>query len=183
MCNFNIKTYGKEGLDEFSEADKQGQDKVVPILKEMFKKCKDVVLEQHYEDKGGIDIYLTATTHKGYTKKYAIECKDRDYSHTSFSVPYKETPAGWVIDVPKYEKMVKAANDGYMSLYLNTFSDNTYYVWDVVNSNSTYGKYKAGKTTVKKSEKIDKWGYFYTITDYVVSGTIDPPSVEYPPLL
>jgi hypothetical protein len=82
-----------------------------------------------------------------------------------------------------YNKMVKAANEGYMPLYLNTFSDNTYYVWDVVNSNSTYGKYKAGKTTVKKSEKIDKWGYFYTITDYVVSGTIDPPTVEYPPLL
>lgn len=183
MCNFKIEIYGTKSLDKFSETDKKGQERAIPILKELFKKCKEVTIQQHYQDKGGVDIIVIATTHKGYTKKYAIECKDRYYKHTSFSRPYNETPAGWVIDEPKYNTMTNISNEGYMPLYLNTFSDNTYYVWDVLNSNSTYGKYVASKTTVEESEKIPKWGYFYTIEDYVVSGTIDPPTVEYPPLL
>ena len=72
-------------MDKFSNYDKKGQDKVVPILNELFSKCKDVNIEQHYQDKGRIDIFVTATTHSNITKRYAIECKDRWFESTTYS--------------------------------------------------------------------------------------------------
>lgn len=156
-------------MDLFTNYDYIGQAKALEVFKKLFSGCT-VQYEQHYDDKSPIDIYVTATTKNGRISTYAVECKDRYFEHTSFSTPYRDTPAGWAIDVPKYNNMVKAAEKGYKPIYFNTFKDNTYVIWDVLKSEHTYGKYKAGKTTVVESEKIDKEGYFYQVKDCIFSG-------------
>ena len=73
---------GKE-MDLFNDADKYGQSRILPTIKALFSGCT-LQIEQDYEDKGGIDMYLTATTKSGKEVLYSIECKDRKMPHTKY---------------------------------------------------------------------------------------------------
>ena len=63
-------------MDIFDSTDMHGQSRILPTIKALFSGCT-LQIEQHYEDKGGVDIYITATTKSGKEVWYAIECKDR----------------------------------------------------------------------------------------------------------
>ena len=67
-------------MDIFDSTDMHGQSRILPTLKAVFSGCP-LQIEQHYEDKGGVDMYITATTKNNKEVWYAIECKDRKMHH------------------------------------------------------------------------------------------------------
>lgn len=162
-------------MDLFDERDKKGQEIAVSVIKKIFSGRTINNLEQDYS-KGGIDIFLTATTNNGSVRAYAIECKDRAFEHTAFAKPFKdketgmEINAGWGMDLSKYEKMLRTSMNGYITLYFNSFSDGTYAFWNAIESPHTFGKYKAPKYTVVSSDKIWKDSVFYEFKDAILTG-------------
>ena len=162
-------------MDIFDKTDYRGQAIAVPVIKQIFSGRTINNLVQDYE-KGGIDIYVTATTKSGEVRMYAIECKDRKPEHTAYQKPFTdrdtgiEVNAGWAMDMPKYNKMLRASLSGYIPLYFNSFGDGTYAIWNAVESPHTYGKYKAGKYTVIPSDKIWKDGAFYEFKNAILTG-------------
>lgn len=162
-------------MDIFDEMDYKGQAIAVPVIKNIFSGRTINNLVQDYS-KGGIDIFVTATTKNGEVRTYAIECKDRKPEHTAFQKPFidkdtgKEVNAGWAMDIPKYNKMLRASLDGYIPLYFNSFSDGTYAIWNAIESPHTYGEYKAGRYTAIPSEKQWKQGAFYEFKNAVLTG-------------
>ena len=162
-------------MDLFDERDKKGQDIAVPVIKQIFSGRTINNLVQDYS-KGGIDIFVTATTKNGTVRRYAIECKDRTPKHNTFEKPFKDKEtgkivnAGWAMDMPKYNKMLRASLDGYISLYFNSFSDGIYAIWNAIESPHTYGEYRANKYTVIPSDEIWKDGAFYEFKNAILTG-------------
>lgn len=162
-------------MDLFDTTDYKGQAIAVPVIKQIFSGRTINNLVQDYE-KGGIDIYVTATTKSGEVRMYAIECKDRKPEHTAYQKPFTDRDtgivvnAGWAMDMPKYHKMENAKTNGYIPLYFNSFGDGTYAIWDAIESPHTYGKYKAGKYTVIPSDKVWKDGAFYEFKNAILTG-------------
>ena len=67
---------------KYNEADKRGQQKVIPQLQRIFSGCT-LTIEPHYLDCSPIDIYVTSITPTTKVITYAIECKDREYRHNT----------------------------------------------------------------------------------------------------
>lgn len=148
-------------MDKFTNYDKKGQDKVVPILKELFNKCKDVNIEQHYQDKGRIDIFVTATTHNDITKRYAIECKDRWFESTAYSeIMLNPDKWGWLMG---YKGL------GYSPLFLNTFTDDKYVIWDVSKKNWDVGTFSVPVTTVVDNGRTVEPRFLLPMSDCIFS--------------
>lgn len=133
-----------EKLDKFQKKDYIGQLKAAPVLEELFKKCIDVTLEHHITDRGRVDIFVAAQTHQGVTTKYAIECKDRDFTSDTFDTCMLNPDKwGWLM---AYKKM------GFKPLFLNTFTDNKYMIWDVSTSDWDVGMVEVPIYSVDKSK-------------------------------
>lgn len=150
-------------MDKYSKADQQGQEIVVKILKRIFSGCT-LDIDQHYDDMSPVDIYMTATTKDEKQTTYAIECKDRKYGHNTFSDS--------VIEIHKYDAVSATQEDGYRPIYFNTFSDDTYLVWDL----SKCKPIKRGMTSNKST--VESWKgkrttprYFLKNSDCKFSGT------------
>lgn len=112
-------------LDKFQIKDYEGQLKASSILEDIFGNYEDVTIEYHILDRGRVDIFVVVN-HKNTIHKYAIECKDRLFTSTTFDTCMLNPDKwGWLI---AYKKL------GYRPLFLNTFTDNKYFIWDV----STY---------------------------------------------
>lgn len=150
-------------MDEFERLEVIGQTKAVKILKDLFKECK-LNIEQHIEDKGGIDIYITATTKAGTVKKYAIEAKDRHKGHQEYN-------GMWMIEKKKMYKLIDDVSKDYTALYLNTFADDTYFIWNPMKNKFIDSEITAQKYTAKTSNYEVKPSYMFTIRDYIKSGT------------
>lgn len=150
-------------MDEFERAEISGQTKAVKVIKELFKNCK-LNIVQHIENKNGIDIYVTATTKNGTTARYSIEAKDRSMEHKSFG-------GLWMIEKPKMYKLIDDVSKGYTALYLNTFGDNTYFIWNPMKNKFVDGIINAKKYTVKASAVVEKPSYMFDIKDFTQSGT------------
>lgn len=144
----------------FHTADYAGQEKVVKILENVFSGCS-LNIEQHYDDYD-LDIYMTATTKNNIVHKYVYECKDREYPHTAFKTGKN---AGWMISPYKYNKLLEASKRGYKPIYFNTFSDNTFCAWNILDCPYTNGTVDAAVYTVKPSEVVTKHSYFFHIKD------------------
>lgn len=128
-------------LTKYQQKDYEGQLKALPVLKNLFKNCSDLIIEHHILDNGRIDIFVTATTNSNVVHKYAIECKHRDFSSTTYdSIMLNPDKWGWLI---AYSKL------GYKPLFFNTFTDNTYMIWDV------RGEWDVAEVTVPVST-VDK---------------------------
>lgn len=153
-------------MDIFDSTDMNGQSRILPTIKALFSGCT-LQIEQHYEDKCGVDMYITATTKSGKEVWYAIECKDRKMTHTK----YKDD--GYIIEDHKMKELMKAANKGYRPIYLNSFSDNYIICWDLSKldfgecgetgeieffktevTRGQTGKEKKNKTTLKNSQAV-----------------------------
>lgn len=139
-------------MDKFSEADKIGQEKAIKYLYKAFEKCGATLnIEQHFEDKGRIDMFVTATTINNITSKYSIETKDR-------YMP-KDTYDNYFIPLDKYNELMETVNRGYTPLYMNTFDDGAI-IWNVCKCRI----YDAGDrwlspTTVEKKKKEKQHKY------------------------
>ena len=157
---------GDKEMDLFAYADKQGQSRILPTIKALFSGCT-LQIEQHYEDKGGIDMYLTATTKSGKEVCYAIESKDRKMTHTKYQYD------GYIIEDKKIKSLLKAHKMGYRPIYLNSFNDNYIICWDLSKldfgecgetgeieffktevTRGQTGKEKKNKTTLKNSQAV-----------------------------
>jgi hypothetical protein len=149
-------------MDKFSAADQQGQEKVVKVLPQIFSKC-DIVYTQHIEDKGRVDIELTATTSSGKSYLYAIECKDRTYKSDDYDT--------WMLEWHKYNDLMKYEENGYKPIYINTFSDNKYLVWDVSKTPIIRKSYTTNKTTVEDNGKVTRVRYMLPTSGCCYSGT------------
>lgn len=150
-------------MDKFSVADQAGQEKVLKVLPQIFEKC-DIVYTQHIEDKGRVDIELTATTSNGNTCKYAIECKDRTYKADDYDT--------WMLEWMKYNDLMKYEEQGYKPIYINTFSDNKYLVWNVSKTPIVRKSYTTDKTTVENNGKVTRVRYMLPTSGCCYSGTI-----------
>ena len=134
----------------FNKADREGQDKVIPTLRKIFSGATDLIIEQHIEDNGKIDILMTATTSNNNEHWYAIECKDR-------WVESKDFPT-LMIEIKKYNALMDAKTRGYKPLYANTFEDNVLMIWDVGDKTAfapDETKY-CKRTTVEDNGRVNK---------------------------
>lgn len=149
-------------MDLYTNADATGQEKAVKILKDVFSNCT-LDIEQHIEDKGRVDIIMTATTQSGVSKTYAIECKDRWFPHNQYP--------DMMIDKEKYDVLKSYSTSGYTPIYLNTFSDDTYIVWDLDKVDVDIRNVKTKRTTVEYNGYVDKPRCFFKTSDFTFSGT------------
>lgn len=149
-------------MDLYTNADATGQEKAVKILKDVFSNCT-LDIEQHIEDKGRVDIIMTATTQSGVSKTYAIECKDRWFPHNQYP--------DMMIDKEKYDVLKSYSTSGYTPIYLNTFSDDTYIVWDLDKVDVDIRNAKTKRTTVEYNGYVDKPRCFFKTSDCTFSGT------------
>ena len=149
-------------MDLYTNADATGQEKAVKILKDVFSNCT-LDIEQHIEDKGRVDIIMTATTQSGVSKTYAIECKDRWFPHNQYP--------DMMIDKEKYDVLKSYSASGYTPIYFNTFSDDTYIVWDLDKVDVDIRNVKTKRTTVEYNGYVDKPRCFFKTSDFTFSGT------------
>lgn len=153
-------------MNKYNKADQQGQEIVVNILKEIFSACT-LTLDQHYEDTSPIDIYMTATTKSGISRTYAIECKDREYTHNCFNDS--------VIEIRKYNDLIESQKNGYKAIYFNTFSDGAYLVWDINKCKPIKREMTSNKSTVEPWKgKRTSLRYFLKNSEFIYSGSTHP---------
>lgn len=119
-------------MNVFQEVDQYGQELVISQLEKIFS-GQTLTFDQHIDDKGAVDIFFTATTTNGNQYTYAVECKDRHYSHN-----YSDE---WFIEVHKYEDLMSTTERGDRPLYINTYKDKWINVWDL------------SKVTLKEEER------------------------------
>lgn len=148
-------------MSKFNDVDRIGQEKVLKLLPNIFSGYT-LNFEQHIEDNGKIDIFMTAST-ESREYKYAIEAKDRLYPSFAFE--------DWVLEYDKYKELMKSYKKGYRPIYFNTFPDNKYYVWDMTKTNFSSGSMTSKKYTVVPSGKVTRDRLFCPISDAVFSGT------------
>lgn len=129
-------------MNLFHQADKKGQKKVVDTIKVLFSGCT-LTIDEHIEDSGYIDIYITATTATKNSITYAIEAKDRNMPHTKYAED------GYILEDWKKKKLEEASKQGYRPLYINTFSDNKMIVWNLNKIDFS----KCGETGLKTFHK------------------------------
>ena len=147
-------------MDIFSCVDAYGQNKALNIIKDIFSGYT-LNIEQHIEDKGRVDILMTATT-KNKEYYYAIECKDRYFPHNHYD--------DMMIEVNKYNTLKDYSSLGYKPIYLNTFSDDTYLIWNLNTCVKKEGYKTAKKTTVVEGEPVNRLRYFLPVSGYTFSG-------------
>lgn len=150
-------------MDNFEKLERIGQGKAVAIIKDLFKHC-ELNIDQHIIDKNEIDIYVTATTKNGKVGRYSIEAKDRHTDHNAYG-------GKWMIEKKKMYNLIDDYAKGYTTLYLNTFADNTYFIWNPFVNKFNEGIIRSEKYTAYPSDKVDKPSYFFNINDFVQSGT------------
>lgn len=150
-------------MNIYNTYDKKGQDKVLKILPKLFSGYT-LNIEQHIEDNGKVDIFMSASTEtKLY--KYAIEAKDRWHPHTAFA------DEGWILEEDKYIELMEYYKQGYRPIYFNTFNDGTYVVWDVSKCKFTKGSKTSRRKTVEDKGKVTRDRLFVKVADCTCSGT------------
>lgn len=149
-------------MSKFNDYDRKGQQKVMNILPNLFSGCT-LNFEQHIDDNGKVDIFMSATT-QTRMYKYAIEAKDRWYTHNYFDT--------WVLEEDKYKELMKHYQNGYKPIYFNTFSDGKYLVWDLSKTDCTNtGNLTTPKTTVEDRGKVTRKRIFLPVSGATYSGT------------
>ena len=153
-------------LSEFNKADREGQEKVIPTLRKIFSGATDLIIEQHIEDNGKIDILVTATTSNNNEHWYAIECKDRWFESRKYNEMMLETY--------KYKALLDAKEKGYKPLYVNTFEDNVLMIWDVgdITAFAPDGERYCGRATVEDRGKVMKTCKFLKTDKAIWKGKI-----------
>lgn len=147
--------------NKFKETDKQGQEKVVPMLKKIFSGCT-LTVDQHWEDSAPVDILVTARTTNNNEYYYCFECKDRWYDSNRFE--------DWTIEPHKIKTLQQYYSSGYTPCYVNTFKDNVMVIWDINKCNMTEHTIYASKTTVVDTGKVLKNNKGLKIDDAVWKG-------------
>lgn len=149
-------------MSKFNDYDRKGQQKVMNILPNLFSGCT-LNFEQHIDDNGKVDIFMSATT-QTRMYKYAIEAKDRWYTHNYFDT--------WVLEEDKYKELMKHYENGYKPIYFNTFSDNKFLVWDLSKVDCTKkGELTTPKTTVVDTGTVTRKRIFLPVSGATYSGT------------
>lgn len=111
-------------LDIFQKTDMDGQAKAKKYLNKIFnERGYDLEYEQHYQDKGGIDIFMIAKKNDKIVRKYAVEAKDRSF--------HVEKYEDLIIEKDKYNKLIEESKKGYYPIYLNTFT-NGCAIWNLL---------------------------------------------------
>ena len=83
-----------------------------------------------------------------------IEAKDRKMPSTDNKLKY----GGAQLEAMKYEFLKnKAESEGICAYYICTYTDNTYYIWDIANCKGiTEDRRMCNRTTAVLTEKIEK---------------------------
>ena len=150
-------------MDKYAKTDAIGQGKVMPKLKELFSGFT-TTFEQHYEDKGTVDIFFTAST-QNESVRYAVECKDRYYKHTDFDE--------WMIEKKKYKTLQLAKDEGYRPIYVNTYTDNWIDIWNLDKCSITVvDEWELPKKTLDNAGNIKKSIYLLKSSDTAYSSTL-----------
>lgn len=108
------------------KCDREQKQLVKALIVELFKNY-DIIFDEENDknEYADIDILFTAYTKDGYfVRRYAMEIKQRLYNYTAFN-------GDWFIEVKKYNNLLDYQSSGYTGIYLNTFNDNTFVVWDI----------------------------------------------------
>ena len=99
-----------------------------------------------------------------------IEAKDRKFPSTDRKLKY----GGAQLEANKFEllKYVAEKRD-IVALYLCTFTDDTYYIWNVTECNGvTEDRRMCNKTTAVLTEKIEKHCYYFPMNNALFNGNI-----------
>lgn len=99
-----------------------------------------------------------------------IEAKDRFMDSTDRKLIY----GGAQLEAKKFEILKeKAIEQEINAFYICTYTDNTYYIWDIVNCNGiTEDKRMCNKTTAVLTEKIEKHCYYFPMRNAKFKGKI-----------
>jgi len=99
-----------------------------------------------------------------------IEAKDRKMPSTDKKLKY----GGAQLEAMKYEFLKKKAeNEDICAYYLCTYTDDTYYIWDIANCKGiTEDRRMCNKTTAVLTEKIVKHCYYFPMSNAFSKGTI-----------
>ena len=108
---------------------------------------------------------------KGTNELIAIvEAKDRQMASTDRRIVF----GGVQLEAQKYDTLVDIAQkrnvDAY---YLATFTDGTYYIWNVVTSPVTEDERLCNKTTAEENGKVMKHCYYFAKKDCELSGKFE----------
>ena len=99
-----------------------------------------------------------------------IEAKDRKMPSTDD----KLKDGGAQLEAMKYEFLKeKAKTEGICAYYICTYTDNTYYIWDIANCRGiTEDRRMCNRTTAVLTEKIEKHCYYFPMSNAFLKGTI-----------
>lgn len=143
------------------KCDKEQKQLVKALIVELFKNY-DVIFDEANEENeyADIDILFTAYTKDGYfVKKYAMELKQRLYDHNDFN-------GDWFIEVKKYNNLLDYQSSGYTSVYLNTFNDEYFCIWDI---KDIVNSHKEGDWCIKPHTQADYYEKPVTKHRYTVN--------------
>lgn len=129
------------------KCDKPQKELVKALIEKLFYNFDVIFNKKNEEDEfADVDIIFSLWTKDGYfIKNYAVELKQRLYNHTDFN-------GDWFIEVKKYNNLLDYASSGYTGIYLNTFNDNTYVVWDIKDIEKNH---KEGDWNIKPHTQVD----------------------------
>lgn len=151
----------------YKQYDDYGRMKVIPILK---KYDGFINIEPQEDEMALVDILATGKTKNNEIRKYAIECKDRPhYKSTDYGKDGDKM--GWLIEDHKIASLLKYKEDGYIPIYVMTFSDNIAIFWDIskidwkecpITANKEWnrktvedkGKYRKQKITLMNNQSV-----------------------------
>ena len=143
------------------KCDKEQKELVKALIVELFKNY-DVIFDEENDknEYADIDILFSVWTKDGYfVRRYAMEIKQRLYDHNDFN-------GDWFIEVKKYNNLLDYQSSGYTSVYLNTFNDNTYAVWDI---KDIVKSHKEGDWCIKPHTQADYYEKPVTKHRYTVN--------------
>lgn len=143
------------------KCDEKQKQLVKALIVELFKNY-DVIFDEENEENefADIDILFTAYTKDGYfVRRYAMEIKQRLYDHSDFG-------GEWFIEMKKYNNLLDYLSSGYTSVYLNTFNDNIYAIWDI---KDIVNNHKEGDWCIKPHTQADYYEKPVTKHRYTVN--------------
>ena len=143
------------------KCDREQKQLVKALIAELFKNY-DVIFDEENDknEYADVDILFTAYTKDGYfVRRYAMEIKQRLYDHSDFG-------GEWFIEMKKYNDLLNYLSSGYTSVYLNTFNDGYFAIWDI---EDIVKNHKEGDWTIKPHTQADHYEKPVTKHRYTVN--------------
>lgn len=151
------------------ECDVESKKRIMENLKKYYEDNSNYtfVYDINPDPLAQVDCTATAYTQSNeMVATYSIECKERDYTSTSFNE--------WWLEDDKYQEMAPDFNSK-RCYYANLFTDGVLRMWYVNNLNTDYNKTVKLKKTTKgktKQQQQDVWKKVYPLKNNQAKITI-----------